>query len=83
MNNVAIFGAGGFGREVRVMIEEIGKSQFCGFVDDNPNKSSISHLESANDLLVSVADPHARQAIVLRPEFKSFHSIASSTRQYM
>jgi sugar O-acyltransferase (sialic acid O-acetyltransferase NeuD family) len=72
MNNIAIFGAGGFGREVRVMVEEIGKSQFLGFLDDITDRSSISNLTNANDLLVAVADPHARQAIVSRPEFQSF-----------
>lgn len=41
MQDIAIFGAGGFGREVYLLIKRINKSQklwnFIGFFDDDPN----------------------------------------------
>lgn len=46
MNNIAIFGAGGFGREVKTIIDSINKEtpnryNFLGFYDDGLEKGSI------------------------------------------
>jgi len=41
MKNIIIYGAGGFGREVKVLIKQINQSEakynIVGFVDDNPD----------------------------------------------
>lgn len=45
MNKIAIFGAGGFGREVQMLIEQINKDKirynFIGFFDDGVEKGTI------------------------------------------
>jgi sugar O-acyltransferase (sialic acid O-acetyltransferase NeuD family) len=50
MNKIAIFGAGGFGREVKSLIEDINKSLaqkdkyiIVGFYDDNVEKATLIH----------------------------------------
>ena len=49
MRNIAIYGAGGFGREVRMLIKQINKSNlefdFIGYFDDNNEKKGKNFLE--------------------------------------
>lgn len=45
MNNIAIYGGGGFGREVKLLIDQINKSEnkfnFIGFYDDEITKGTV------------------------------------------
>ena len=60
MKNIAIFGAGGFGREVRWLIDDINKKStswnFIGYFDDNftdaahiPNAERLGNLDDLNN----------------------------------
>lgn len=40
MDKIAIYGAGGFGREVKMLIDQIGKYEFIGYFDDSVVKGS-------------------------------------------
>lgn len=80
MKKIAIVGAGGFGREVKMLIDQINqvKNQFeiIGFYDDRTYSSSINgvpYLGSVKDLdvvdfplsvAVSIAEPRTKRKIV-------------------
>ncbi len=72
MVKTAIVGAGGFGREVRAMLEEIEFKQFVGFIDDNSMLNTLSSLSEAEDIFISIADPSVRKSISTRSVFQEF-----------
>lgn len=66
-SKIAIWGAGGFGREVRAMVETSFPSlDFQGFLDDDPTLKTCSDLKGIEYLVVAVASPTARKSIVDR-----------------
>jgi sugar O-acyltransferase (sialic acid O-acetyltransferase NeuD family) len=84
MKDLAIYGAGGFGREVALLIDQINQEKkqwnFIGFFDDgsaNPKSlpivghgDSIKNIATSLDLVVAVADPTVRKSIVSRIQNK-------------
>lgn len=80
MKDIAIVGAGGFGREVKMLIEQINKNQnqfnFTGFYDDHIEGKKLNgakYLGTIQDLLnkktellvaISIADPTLKREIV-------------------
>ncbi len=77
MKKIAIFGKGGFGREVKTVIDHINKNggewEFIGFFDDTTPKNSespyLGNLESLNKfdeplaLVLAVGNPEVREQI--------------------
>jgi sugar O-acyltransferase (sialic acid O-acetyltransferase NeuD family) len=61
--NIAIYGAGGFGKEVRGMCELEG-IQVSGFIDDFKKELSLGSDAEFDDVLVSIADPTTRFNII-------------------
>ncbi len=86
MNKIAIIGAGGLGREVLWLINQINNQhptwQFIGYFDDNPHKQSESNvLGNVDDLLnlnenisisIAIADGAVRKEITNRLGNKAF-----------
>ena len=73
MIRFAIYGAGGFGREVKGMIDAVSSKKeiaFTGFIDDN--KPELPNLASGSydDILFAMADPKIRQKVVAKMEAK-------------
>lgn len=80
MKDLAIYGAGGFGREVALLIDQINREKstwnFLGFFDDAksnyPQNKIIGDGESlqsyANQIsiVIAIADPQVRSAIATR-----------------
>ncbi len=78
MKDIAIYGAGGFGREVALLIEQINneskKWNFIGFIDDDPTHNAkvpfLGSGEAANRTLnnvsiaVAIANSSSRAKIV-------------------
>ena len=77
MKKIAIFGAGGFGRETRLLINQINAShtqwEFIGFFDDNQDKSTsnwLGGIEALNAftetlyVVIAIAEPEIRKSIV-------------------
>lgn len=64
MYRIAIYGAGGFGKEVRGMLESLPNASAAGYLDDfkdghlNPDESSF------DDVIIAIADPKVRTRIV-------------------
>lgn len=61
----AIYGAGGFGKEVKAMLEMRPGYQFAGFMDDFKQLPLIEDTDY-DDALVAVANPVLRKSIVER-----------------
>ena len=73
MKKIAIYGGGGFGREVKMLIDQINKYDFIGFFDDGIPKGTIiegnNFLGGINELnsftekillVISIADPNIK-----------------------
>lgn len=80
MKNIAIYGAGGFGKETRFLLDVINRNAptfiFEGFLDDDPGKVIPRAREGRFQLLVlAVALPASRRAVYekcgLRYEYPS------------
>ena len=75
MKKIAIYGAGGFGRETRLLIDQINQIaqqwEFIGFFDDgeSKNKNVIGGLEQLNDyedeiyIVIAIADSKIRKEL--------------------
>jgi sugar O-acyltransferase (sialic acid O-acetyltransferase NeuD family) len=79
MIDLAIYGAGGFGREVEVLIEQINQARkrynFIGFIDDRIDSKTtpvLGGIDFVNayrkpiSVAVAVATPGLRKSIVIR-----------------
>ncbi|MDN3606510.1 acetyltransferase [Kaistella yonginensis] len=80
MKKIAIIGAGGFGREVKMLIEQINKVdpqfEIVGFYDDkffDAEINGLPYLGKVDDInrvrenlsiAISIADPHTKKSIV-------------------
>lgn len=80
MKKIAVIGAGGFGREVKMLIDQINqkekKFEVIGFYDDNENFTTVNGLpylgkiEKLNEVdfplsvAVSIADPKTKRNII-------------------
>jgi len=89
MKNLAIYGAGGFGRETAWMIHEINQLHdqwnLVGFFDDGyplgslidglPVLGGIESLNNTNDLnlVVAIADPQTRRGLVGKIANRKIH----------
>ncbi|HEY0740176.1 MAG TPA: acetyltransferase [Chryseosolibacter sp.] len=62
---IAIYGAGGFGREVSVMLERCNPvSTFVGFLDDDAEKlSRVRVAEDFDDVAIAIANTNSRKKI--------------------
>lgn len=62
MTKVAIYGAGGLGREVKGMLDLTALfGSFAGFIDDH---QKVKTIENFDDILLAIADPKARNNII-------------------
>lgn len=71
---IAIYGAGGFGRETRLLIQQINESapkwEFIGFFDDNKKVKVLGGISKLNEysspisIVVAIADSKVRKKVV-------------------
>ncbi|HEX2960447.1 MAG TPA: acetyltransferase [Ignavibacteriales bacterium] len=77
MRPIAVFGGGGFGKEVQAWIQQIGGWEFIGFFDDNKPVNSLVNdapvlggLEELNcfqyelDVVFAIGDPVIKKRII-------------------
>jgi sugar O-acyltransferase (sialic acid O-acetyltransferase NeuD family) len=65
MNHIAIYGAGGFGKEVRGMLEsQPDRYSFAGYFDDFKEVAEPVHGDTYDDVLLAIADPAIRIKII-------------------
>jgi sugar O-acyltransferase (sialic acid O-acetyltransferase NeuD family) len=75
VQKIAIYGAGGFGRETRLMIDQINQNEkiwdFIGYYDDNKtgdkilgNLNSLNQFNESLYVVVAIADSLTRRKIV-------------------
>ncbi|MCX8492554.1 MAG: NeuD/PglB/VioB family sugar acetyltransferase [Cyclobacteriaceae bacterium] len=65
MFKLAVYGAGGFGKEVQGMIEmNQSKNSFAGYIDDFQSGIPILQKNDFDDVLIAIADPIIRKRIV-------------------
>jgi sugar O-acyltransferase (sialic acid O-acetyltransferase NeuD family) len=65
MKNIAIYGAGGFGKEVRGMLDmQRGLYSFAGYFDDFKDSFPAVVDQQFDDVLLCIADPAIRIKIV-------------------
>lgn len=60
---IAVYGAGGLGKEFRGMIEDMG-FVFSGFVDDNIQATPQADLTKATDVIIAIANTTHRKQVV-------------------
>jgi sugar O-acyltransferase (sialic acid O-acetyltransferase NeuD family) len=64
MKKIAIYGAGGFGKEVRGMLDvQRHYFLFAGFIDDFKKVQEAVQDENFDDVLLAIADPEIRSRI--------------------
>jgi sugar O-acyltransferase (sialic acid O-acetyltransferase NeuD family) len=63
---IAIYGAGGFGKEVRAMLEMQERYTFAGFIDDFKQDCRLPESQY-DDVLIAIANGAVREQIVSRP----------------
>lgn len=68
MENIAIYGAGGFGKETKFLLDAINRSHstfnFKGFLDDSPAPSAqLAPRGSFNSIAIAIADPSQRERV--------------------
>lgn len=87
VTRIAVYGAGGLGKEIRGMVEDrfAGQSQleFAGYIDDAVKAQPTANLDSIDDILVAVALPDHRKKIVkdLGTSTYPFNPLVHSTVQ--
>jgi len=65
MKRIAIYGAGGFGKEVRGMLDhQPDRYSFAGFFDDYKEAAQKVRGEEYDDVLLAIADPAIRIKII-------------------
>ncbi len=63
--SIAVYGAGGFGKEVRGMLEmQFQQLNFAGYIDDFKNLNPSITANSFDDVLLAIASPKIRQQLV-------------------
>ncbi len=75
MIRCAIYGAGGFGREVQAFLYQISAVDnrlFVGFLDDNATSLPAANKNDVDDVLIAVANPCHRQDIVDKLSLSQF-----------
>ena len=68
MENIAIYGAGGFGKETRFLLETINRIRdrfvFQGYIDDAPLRGmSLAAPNSFQSICIAIAAPSVRRSI--------------------
>lgn len=68
MKNIAIYGAGGFGKETKFLLDSINRNDpqfvFQGFIDDDPGKHvERADLEAAGQIAIAIAWPSVRRGV--------------------
>ena len=63
-NKTAIYGAGGFGKEVSGMLDLFAPDAFAGFIDDFKTDISLVNEQTYSDVLLAIADPAIRHKLV-------------------
>lgn len=63
MKRIAVYGAGGFGKEVRGMLDRQGLS-FAGYVDDFKKVAETADLLQVEDVILAIADPKIRKQLM-------------------
>ena len=68
MENIAIYGAGGFGKETRFLLEAINRQSprfvFQGFLDDRPSASvQLAEEGRFKSIAIGIAAPLARKSV--------------------
>ena len=68
MENIAIYGAGGFGKETRFLLEAINRNSprfvFHGFLDDNPRSSvQLAEQRRFQSVAIAIALPKWRKKV--------------------
>jgi sugar O-acyltransferase (sialic acid O-acetyltransferase NeuD family) len=89
MKRIAIYGAGGFGKEVRGMLDALpDKFYFAGYIDDFKDIDEKIADQNYDDVLMAIANPSVRQKLVeqwtlkrvdffscLSPDVQPHHSV--------
>ena len=63
MHSIAVYGAGGFGREVKAMLE-LSSNRFAGFIDDYKQHVTLQRDNAYDDVLMAIADTAIRSRLV-------------------
>jgi sugar O-acyltransferase (sialic acid O-acetyltransferase NeuD family) len=65
---IAIYGAGGLGKEIRGLVEDYSDSQdvleFAGFIDDGIKPEPSVAIGQVDDIVVAIALPQSRRKVV-------------------
>lgn len=64
IKGTAIYGAGGFGKEVSGMLDFFAPDTFAGFIDDFKTDIPLMNELSYSDVLLAIADPAVRHKLV-------------------
>ncbi|GCC50590.1 sugar o-acyltransferase sialic acid o-acetyltransferase neud family [Chryseotalea sanaruensis] len=63
MKRIAVYGAGGFGKEVRGMLDRQGLA-FAGYMDDFKALTEAADLAKTDDILLAISDPKIRKQLI-------------------
>lgn len=80
VSNLAVYGAGGLGKEFRGMIEDMDLP-FAGYIDDNKLREPRADLSEVDDIIIAIARTEDRQRVVasLAKKSYSFQSLIHSS----
>lgn len=79
---IAIYGAGGLGKEFRASLDIMSGVEFAGYIDDNVNVSPKADLDHVDDVIIAVAKTADRERIyrnLTRPRPFPFQTLAHIT----
>jgi sugar O-acyltransferase (sialic acid O-acetyltransferase NeuD family) len=63
LTSVAIYGAGGLGKEIRALVETSGRYAFAGYIDDFKKDILPASEGNYDDILIAIADSVIRKRI--------------------
>src|SRR6187401_3191288 len=67
MSRIAIYGAGGFGKEVKGLLDDLARAghklTFAGFLDDNKKPAWAAKEGSFDDVVIAIADGDVRRTL--------------------
>jgi sugar O-acyltransferase (sialic acid O-acetyltransferase NeuD family) len=71
ISRIAVYGAGGLGKEFRGMIDEMDLS-FAGYVDDLTRPNPRADLNDSDDVIIAIANSDHRERVVNKLKSHSF-----------
>jgi sugar O-acyltransferase (sialic acid O-acetyltransferase NeuD family) len=69
---LAVYGAGGFGKEVRGLLKSFANFRFAGYLDDFTTPAELATAGAFDDVVIAISNPASRNSVFRSLEGRGF-----------